>query len=134
MRRNDRGASLVETAVIVPFLLLLALGVMDLARAYLDAAMVQEAAQEGAVFASIRPGEPDMAVRRAEEAIADIDFTGSITVTCPANDQVTVTVTHRFRLLTPFIGSIFGESIDLTHSETAHVLNPNPCVPSGLSP
>jgi|GEM_PF-7123722 len=130
MRRDDRGASLVETAVIVPFLLILALGVMDLARAYLDAAMVQEAAQEGAMFASLHPGEPDRAVSRAEEAISDIDFTGSITVTCPAKNQVTVTVTHRFRLLTPFIGSIFGDSFDLTHSETAHVLTDGACVPS----
>ena len=130
MRPRETGASLVETALILPFLLLLTLGVIDISRAYFDAAKVQEAAQEGVVYASLNPDSPDDAVARAEDTIANLDFDGDIAVTCLSDDQVRVTVTHEFTLITPFIASIVGETIDLSHSEVAHVLSEDACQPS----
>lgn len=126
-RHNDTGAALVEAAFIIPFLLLLVLGTVDIARAFYDSAKVQEAAQEGAVYAALNPGSPANAVARAEETIQNPDFTGSITVTCPATDQVTVTVAYTFNLITPFVSNLVGGSLDLTHSETAHVLSLSAC-------
>ena len=90
-RGSDRGAALVEAAFIIPMLIMLVFGVIDVSRAFFDAAKVQEAAQEGAVYAALNPTEPADAIARAEETIQDIDFTGSVTVTCPTADQVTVT-------------------------------------------
>lgn len=129
-KRSDKGAALVEAAFIIPFVLLLVLGVVDLARAFFDAAKVQEAAQEGAVYASLNPGSPGDAVTRAEETIQNPDFTGSITITCPSTDQVTVTVSYTFDLLTPYMSNLLGNSLDLTHSETARVVSFEACVPS----
>ncbi|HUF95695.1 MAG TPA: hypothetical protein VMO52_06395 [Acidimicrobiia bacterium] len=71
-----------------------------------------------------------MRVARAEETIQNPDFTGSITITCPATDQVTVTVAYTFDLITPFISNLFGGTIDLTPSETAQVVSYQvPCTP-----
>lgn len=128
--RHERGAALIEAAILIPFLLLLVFGVIDFARAFFDAAKVQEAAQEGAVYASLNPGEPADAIARAEEAISNPDFTGAVTVTCPSSDQVTVTVAYTFNLVTPIISNVFGPTLDLSHSETARVLSSDSCTPS----
>ena len=127
---RERGAALVETALILPFMLLLALGVVDISRAIIDAARVEEAVQEGAVYASLHPGAPEDAITRAEETIDSPDFTGSISVTCPASDEVTVTVSYTFNYVTPYIANLLGDSIDLTTSKTAKVLSTDVCVPS----
>ena len=121
---------MVEAAVLAPFLILLVLGVIDISRAYFDAAKVQEAAQEGAVYASLNPGDPADTIARAEETISSPDFSGTITVTCPATDQVSVTVTYNFNLITPIVSSIIGSPVDLSHTETAQVLSSDACVPS----
>lgn len=129
-KRKDLGAAVVEAAVVMPFVLLLVLGVADIARAYFVAASVQEAAEEGAIYAALNPGSPADAITRAEETIQSPDFTGAITVTCPATDQVSVTVSYTFTLITPFISNLFGPTFDLSHTETAQVLKSDPCTTS----
>lgn len=119
-----------EAAVVAPLLLLLALGVVDIGRAFFDAARVQEAAQEGAYYASLNPGDPDEAIARAEGAIPTAGFVGSVTITCPSPDQVTVTVARTFTLITPIVTNIIGGTVDLSHSQTAAVLTSDPCTPS----
>ena len=127
---GETGAALVEAAIVIPFLLLLVLGVVDLGRAFYDSAAVQEAAQEGVIYASFNPDDPTGTIARAEEAIQSPDITGSVTVTCPASDQVSVTVAHTFNLITPLISRIAGDSINLTHAETGQVLSTTACIPS----
>jgi len=129
-RKSERGVSLVEAALVLPFLVLLAFGVVDISRAYFDAAAVQEAAIEGALYASLNPTDPATAVTLAENTVSSPDFTGAVTVTCPSTTQVTVTVSYTFNLVTPIASNIVGNSIDLTHAETAQVLSSDPCVPS----
>ncbi len=128
--RAERGSVLTETALVLPFLLFLTLGVVDIGRAYFDAARVQEAAQEGVMYAALNPGSPTSAIARAEETNAKPDLTGAVSVTCPATDQVTVTVSYTFDLITPLIGNVVGSALDLSHSETAQVLSSDPCVAS----
>ena len=123
--RNDTGAALVEAAIIIPFVLLLVFGVIDIARAFFDAAAVQEAAQEGVIYASHNPTDPTGAITRTEQAVSTPDFTGAVTITCPASDQVEVTVTYTFSPATPFI-----TSFDLTHAEIGQVLKSTACTPS----
>ena len=132
MRRvlDEMGAALIEAAILLPFILLLALGVVDLGRAFHVSAAVQEAAQEGVIYASFNPDDPTGAIARAEDAIQSPDITGSVTVTCPTSDQVTVTVAHTFNLITPLISRIAGDSINLTHAETGQVLSTTACIPS----
>ena len=130
MPGSDRGAALVEAALVIPLVILIVLGVTDVSRAFFVKAAVQESAQEGAIYAALNPGDPAGAITRAEEAVDRPNLAGSITVTCPAPFQVTVTVDHQFDLITPFMSSFFGGPIDLTHSETSRVLSSTVCAPS----
>ena len=119
--KTDIGAALVEAAILLPFLVLLVFGVIDISRAFFDAASVQEAAQEGVIYASHNPSDPTGAITRTVEAIQTPGFS-LVTVTCPETDQVIVTVAYTFIPFTPFI-----PTIDLTHSEGGQVLKSTPC-------
>ena len=55
MRFGERGADLAETAVILPLLLLLLLGVVDLGRAFYFHIVITNAAREGARYGSHFP-------------------------------------------------------------------------------
>ena len=124
---KERGAALVEAAIILPFLILLVLGTIDIARAFFDAAKIQEAAQEGAIYAATHPKIPLDTIQRTEETISTPDITGSVVVTCPATDQVTVTVSYTFNMITPIVRNIIGPNLNLTHSETSRVLSDDAC-------
>jgi Flp pilus assembly protein TadG len=63
-RRDERGQSLVETALITPILLLLIVIVVDAARA-IDAMMVlTNAVREGARYGSLEPNPPEPAIKQ----------------------------------------------------------------------
>lgn len=129
-RKTDRGSAVVEAAILIPFFVLLTIGVVDIGRAFYDSAKVQEAAQEGAYFASLNPDSPADAIARAEETIESPNFSGSVAITCPTSDQVTVTVTHTFDIIIPIVSSFLGDTLDLSHSQTAQVLSSKTCIPS----
>ncbi|MGC9334640.1 MAG: TadE/TadG family type IV pilus assembly protein [Anaerolineae bacterium] len=54
-KRDERGQSLLETALVVPFLLLLLAIVVDAARAFDAMIVLTNAAREGARYASLEP-------------------------------------------------------------------------------
>jgi Flp pilus assembly protein TadG len=53
--RSGRGQSLVEAAIVVPLLLLLFAGVVELGRAFYDYIVITNAAREGARYGSLYP-------------------------------------------------------------------------------
>ena len=57
MRRGEGGQSLVEFALSLVFLLVLLTGVVDAARALYAYLSMRDAAQEGALYASIQPAD-----------------------------------------------------------------------------
>ena len=58
MKRSERGASLVEMAIITPLLVLLMVGVADMGWAFHDYIIITNAAREGARVASRLPCRP----------------------------------------------------------------------------
>ena len=107
--RQDRGANLVEMALLVPLLLLILVGVTDLGRAYFTYITMINAAREGARYGVDHPGDHGgMTARVFSEAQAngvdlagadvDIDETGS-------GHPVTVTVTLDFDVV---LGGVLG--------------------------
>jgi Flp pilus assembly protein TadG len=54
-KRNERGAALVEAAVTIPLLLLIAVGIFEFGRAYQTWQVLTNAAREGARYA-VTPG------------------------------------------------------------------------------
>jgi tetratricopeptide (TPR) repeat protein len=61
-RRREKGAALVETAVVLPLLILVVIGMVELGLVLHDYLILQNASREGARFAAV--GNPQAAVRQ----------------------------------------------------------------------
>lgn len=146
LSRRERGAALVELAISLPVLVLIAVGTTDLARAYRMATVLTSAARAGAQYGS---QEAAFAVDTAGMTTAAqtvlsanlsgttsasasrlcecISASGTISATSPANSctyacaeflaiHVTVTTTGTFNLVSRFPG--VPQSMTLTRSVT----------------
>jgi uncharacterized membrane protein len=127
----ERGAAVVETAIVMPLLLLIAVGVADLGRAYYISASVQEAAQEGVIYAAFHPDDPAGAQQATVESVGFpvLELT-DVVVACPGGAQIAVTVSYSMPLITPLMSQFAGGNLNLTDTEVARTLNSVPCVPS----
>ena len=131
-RDNDKGAALVEMALVVPLLLLLLLGITDFARALLTNITVVEAAQEGALYASYYPNVPADIQQRVADSVDDITIDPGADVTTAvdlAACTATVTVDHDYPLITPVGKAFIGDTVTLSHTVTSTVFAGG-CVPS----
>ena len=126
-RRDQRGATLVEFAFILPVLLLLALGVADLGRLLFTQITLNEAVQEGSLYVSRNPSDPTGARTRVVQSVDDpaLDF-NNVFVECPsgANGPIRVRVEHDMDLITPILG---GGSVTLDAEVTGDRLSPDTC-------
>jgi len=144
-----RGQSLVEFALILPVLLLLVLGAMDLGRAYFTSISLENAVKEGAFFGSRAPtcatdatvdcDDPGNVEARVEIeldghtvssfqakcfAAGTTVFTGpgKALVDCVDGDLYYVRAQSPFALITPIMSNIVGNSITLTSDASAVVV------------
>jgi Flp pilus assembly protein TadG len=125
--RRERGASLVEFALIAPLFVLLTLGVVDIGRAFMLSNQMRGAAREAAVFVQNRPNaqvpgtscaDPDngrwKALNERGATGAQVQF--SPAVACGASgagvpkagDEIEVTVFRDMELITPFAAQLVG--------------------------
>jgi Flp pilus assembly protein TadG len=109
---KERGQSLTEMALVLPVILIILAGVLDLGRLYFVTVALTDAAAEGATFAAIDlSATPDEILGRAQAAsggLVPLDA-GMITVECPVvapGAPVTVTVGYTFTVATPLINLI----------------------------
>lgn len=126
-----RGQSLVELALVLPLLLMILVGVLDLGRAYYAYMGVINAAREGARFAATAPprntSTQQAIVTRADAEATNITL-ASVVASCPSNaaclqgDPVQVTVTTNFQLITAYI--LGGGTIPLRASAQFVILAP----------
>jgi Flp pilus assembly protein TadG len=124
--------SALEVALLLPFLLLITMGIVDLGRIMYFQLGVQEAAQEGIVYASIEPDDPTGIVARTMEAMSVPELApGSTVVTCPSPTTVMVAVTHQIDLLTPVISQMVGGTFTASSEATTQVFSlTETCIPS----
>ena len=106
---SERGAVAAEFALILPLLLLLIFGMIQLGLAYQRQEAVHAAAREGARIASLPTSSAADACARSTAALAGTSFTGvpacNVNGNCAANsDQVIVTITVANTLDIPFFG------------------------------
>jgi len=111
-KRPETGQSLLEFAIILPVLLIIAAGVLDVGRLYFSYVAVTDAASEGAAYAAAHPNNENYVIARARGAsnmTADDSEIEFLCPTCPtvaSGDTVTVTVTYSFTLATPIVEAI----------------------------
>lgn len=111
--REQSGQSLVELAIILPVLILILVGIMDLGRVFYAQIVITNAAREGARYGSMYP--MDIAGIKAR-AIAEAQGTGiqidpdhvQVSGTATPGEPLTVTVTYRFAAITTLIGGLWG--------------------------
>lgn len=148
--RRGSGQSLVEFALILPLLLLIVVGTIDLGRVYVMSITMENAAKEGAFFgarnptcdSNVTPGCLDpqnVAARVTNEldglvaesltarcyAPGTVDFSGpgKTLAACKDGDLYRVSIGATFFLVTPLLGSVVGDSIALSSSATSVVIS-----------
>jgi len=134
--RTERGQSLIEFLISFVLLVLLLVGTFDFGYAFLYWITIRDAAQEGAIYASLHPNAAcqstlDSWVRQSSDSpIIDItDPTVTVITTTRAGtavgDLITVEVQHTYNLHSAMIPEILGTTtIDLHADVTVSVLQP----------
>ena len=106
--RGERGQGLVELSLLLPILLVVAMGAVDLGRVYFAYVAVVNAAREGAFYASLNPGADAAAVQGVVDAETAGQLEGGARVVGLSADrspgaELRVTVQHDFQALTTAI-------------------------------
>lgn len=120
--RKNKGQSLVETALMLPVVLLLLTGIIDFGMMFNNYLIVSNASREGARAAAI--GSTDVQIDNVVDNAAVSLDSSNLTVTIDptqaegrkSGDTVTVTVRYRHSMMTPIIAAIFPGPVDLDSS------------------
>lgn len=119
-RNPQAGVALIETAFILPLLLVLCMGMLDFGRAFHMKSVLDQAAREGARIAVVTSPDPDLVTDKVNEVLASSGVAASsVQVTGPdAAKMVTVTVTATFTFVTPGIFALvngdYGNTIPMS--------------------
>ena len=133
---KERGQSLVEFAISLTVIMMLLAGAVEFGIALFQFVQLRDAAQEGALYGSIHPGDDTNIVARVQSAShspIDLQNDPDVTIVISYPDgapncegkgiQVDVSYPHRIGM--PFIGPIIGSNIiPLTGSVTDTILLP----------
>lgn len=110
--RRDRGQAAVEFAIALPLVVVLVLGVVQVAAIVRDQLAIELAAREGARAAAVS-ASPASAAGAAADAATGLEPIR--TVTSIGASTVTVTVTHTTRARVPLLGLAIGDvTLDAT--------------------
>ena len=146
--RSARGQSFVEFALLLPVMLVLVLGTVDLGRAYFSSVALENAVKEGAFFGAREPEcatttadcvDPHNVESRVEVELNGLTlqsfvakcfapgttvFTGAgkALADCEDGDLYYVASKTPFTLVTPLISSLVGGTLTLSSSSTAVVV------------
>jgi Flp pilus assembly protein TadG len=127
--KKEKGQSLVEFALLLPILLIILIGVIDLGRMYYAYVVITDAAAEGATYAAINPNDVTEIENRARSVCGDIAAgVQSVEVTCPtcpdtaSGDIVTVSINYDYIVLTPFMDVLFEEGTVPLQSQATEVI------------
>lgn len=134
----ESGQSLVEVAIGMIVLMIIFSGLVDFGRAYFAFIAIEDAANEGATFLSIRPlcktatsdpecSDPNNARYRAANSSsgeinwseADIKVTGK---GLNVGDPVSITITYELPLITPFLPPILGRDSIILTTTASHII------------
>ena len=131
---SQRGQSLVEVAITMVIMLVLLLSTFEFGYAFLYYITIKDAAEEGAIYGSLHPSSScnttltswvhnssfSPVINISDPSITTVAI--SRTGTTPGN-TITVTVTHRYSIITPLVSTVLGRNdIDLHASVTNTIL------------
>jgi Flp pilus assembly protein TadG len=117
--RNERGASAVEFAFIVPLLIVLVLGIAEFGRAFQVQGTLSAAAREGVRLMALQndPAAAKAAVRNAATSLNPGITDAQITITptsCPVVNAGSTTVKLTIKYPMPYLTGFFGSTVTMT--------------------
>jgi len=126
--REKKGQSLVEFALLLPVLLIILLGLLDLGRAYYILVTLKDMASEGASYAAMHPADVWEIRQRASDGGGGLVTVVSSTISVEAGaTTVTVTVPYSYNVLTPFINGLFPDGfVPLRARASQRILSTSP--------
>ena len=121
-RRGARGQAVVEFALVLPFLVLLFFGLIDVGRAIYIGNAAAQAAREGARWGSVQGRAADAPGRASVEQYTldtmnavpspvvsvSCERNGLTRTRCTTNDILIVTVESPVQLITPLVAQLIG--------------------------
>lgn len=127
---SAQGQSLVELAISILVLIYLLSGAVEFGIAFFQFVQLRDAAQEGALYGSLNPGDTAGITARIQgSSDSPIDLTTitpAITYSgaqCEGNG-ITVTLTFNHQVFMPFMSAIIGNTIPITATVTDTILTP----------
>lgn len=121
---NKKGQSIVETALVLPIILLVVFGIIDFGRIFNAQIILSNSAREGSRYAAL--GKTDAEITIAVDSMCTT--LGAVTTNINPlirvqGEKVTVIVEHDLSLITPFAGPLISAtgSIHLKASNTMRV-------------
>lgn len=116
--RCERGQQLAELAIVLPFLVLILLGAIDLGRAFRTYTSLTNAAREAARYAAVNStatsGQVSAVVNQELGGSLGGCVSGTLEVVAPTPSAVgrgnvyTLTVRCKFQIVTPLLGAAIG--------------------------
>jgi Flp pilus assembly protein TadG len=146
-RRHSRGQALVEFAIVLPIMLVLAAAAIDAGRLFFAYVTIESAAKEGALYGATRPQcdypskdcpDPSNVAWHLDQDLSGLTSTSQqiecidaasglskLVSSCSSGDTYRVSVSYPFSPVTPVAGTFLGNVLTLHSSESAVVLNPS---------
>ncbi len=119
-QRRERGEGLVEFALILPVLMLVLMGIIDLGRAVYAYNVVANSAREGARYGIASPSDTVGMINVARSSAVGLDPNRiTVTVNNPTSDTIRVAVSYDFHLATPLVAQVLGGRSTLALSSQA---------------
>ena len=117
--RDERGASAVEFAFILPLLIVLVLGIAEFGHGFQVSGTLSAAAREGVRVMALQndPAAARAAVRTAAPSLVPAVTDAQITITpaaCPTTGPTTATVRLTVTYPMPFLTDFFGSGLNLS--------------------
>ncbi len=130
-----RGQNLVEFALVLPVLMILLLGLLDVGRLFYAYTGITGAAAEGAAYGVTAARRPDVDLyaeirKRTVEAtdglvqIEEDDVDVAPESIAPSTDRITVTVTYNCELVTPLVRGMVGGGVLPLRAVAARAMGP----------
>ena len=146
-RGPNRGQSLVEFAFVLPILLVMVAGAVDLGRMFYGYVTIESAAREASFYGASRPEcdvssascpNPSNVTWRLNQDLSglqgvtwtvqckDAGGTAKANSACAEGDSYLVGVNYPFQLVTPILSSVVGTGFNISTSASSLVLNRAP--------
>ncbi len=126
-KKNSRGQSLVETAIVLPIILLIIMGIIEFGLLFNNYIIITNASREGARKAAIGGTDSEI-IQVVENVTTTLELSRMTISVSPSlssrrhGTQVKVEVVYRAGLITPIIGEFFpGGEAKLTAAAVMRV-------------